>query len=80
MQNLGYAQYNIAKAVTPSDTTPVTCSAILVCTAGQLTIAFSIGGTPVDLKTTIPAGTVIPICLQNGTINAATAAVVVALQ
>ena len=76
---LNFATYPNFAAVTPSDTTLVQCRAILVVTAGQLTIAKTLAGTPVDLKTTIPAGTILPIELNGGTINAATAAVVIAL-
>ncbi len=76
---LNFATYPNFVAVTPSDTTLVTCRAIFIATAGQLTIAKSVGGTPVSFGATAPAGTIIPVELNGGTINAATAAVVVAL-
>ena len=75
MQLSGGALYGSFAAVTPSDTTPINCRALLVVTAGQLTVAARPGGTAVDFKTTMPAGTIIPIMLDGGTVNAATAAV-----
>jgi hypothetical protein len=79
MQNAPWASYSTFRAVTPSDTTSVTCRAIFVAVTGQITVAASIGGTPVSFGATTPVGTVLPIELNNGTINAATAATVVAL-
>lgn len=72
-------QYSTFKAVTPSDATPINCRALLVVVTGQITIAPSVGATPVSLGATMPVGAVIPIELNQGTINAATAATVVAL-
>jgi hypothetical protein len=79
MQGAPWATYSSFKAVTPSDTTSVTCRAIFVVSVGQITVAASIGGTAVSFGATNPAGTIIPVELNNGTINAATAATVVAL-
>ena len=79
MQLTGGALYGSFKAVTPSDTTPVNCRALFDATAGQITVAATPGGTAVSFGATAPAGTIIPIMLDGGTVNAATAAVVVAL-
>ena len=79
MQAAPWATYSSVKAVTPSDTTPINCRAIFVVSVGQITIALSPGGTAVSFGATNPAGTIIPVELNNGTINAATAATVLAL-
>lgn len=79
MQSLPLAGYSSFKAVTPSDTTPINCRALFIATAGQLTVAAAPGGTAISFGATAPAGTIVPVELNNGTVNAATAAVVVAL-
>ena len=60
-------------AVTKSDTTPVTCTALYVGTAGDVVLAASVGGTAVTFKA-VPAGAILPITLKQGTVNAATTA------
>lgn len=72
-------QYSSFAAVTPSDTTTVTCRALYVVALGQITVASKVGGTPVSFGATVPVGSIIPIELNQGTINAATAATVLAL-
>lgn len=60
-------------AVTKSDTTPVTCTALYVGTAGDVVLAQSVGGTAVTFVG-VPAGSILPITLKLGTVNAATTA------
>jgi hypothetical protein len=76
---MNFTTYGSFRAVTPSDTTPVTCRAIYVASVGQITIASTVGGTAVSFGATVPVGTILPIMLEEGTINAATAATVLAL-
>jgi hypothetical protein len=60
-------------AVTKSDTTEVNCKAIFVGTTGDIILAPSVGATPVAFKN-LGNGTILPIELKKGTINAATTA------
>ena len=60
-------------AVTKSDTTPVTCTALYIGGAGDVTLAQSVGGTAVAF-TGLSAGSILPVALKNGTVNAATTA------
>lgn len=71
--------YSSALAVTPSDTVPVTCRAIYIGGAGNLTVTPK-GGVAV-LFTALPVGSIIPIQLDQGFINSTgtTATVMVAL-
>jgi hypothetical protein len=68
------------KAVTTSDTVPISCKAIYVGGTGDVTVAPSVGGTPVTFKA-VPVGAILPIELNEGTINATatTATLMIAL-
>lgn len=79
MQGPWSGTYSSFKAVVPSDTTPVSCRGLYVVVVGQITLASSVGGTPVSFGATSPVGSIIPVELNQGTINAATAATVIAL-
>lgn len=79
MQNWMGGTYSSAVAVTPSDTTLINCRAIYVGGAGNVTVTPK-GGSAV-LFTAPPVGSIIPIALDGGLINATgtTATVMVAL-
>lgn len=79
MQGPWSGTYSSFRAVTPSDTTPVNCRALYIVTTGQLTLASSVGGTPVSFGATPQVNTIVPVELNQGTVNAATTAVVLAL-
>lgn len=72
MQIIGQT-YGSGFAITPSDTTSVTCRAIYVGGAGDVAVRFVDGATTVTFKAP-PVGTVLPICLENGHVMAATTA------
>jgi uncharacterized protein YabE (DUF348 family) len=75
------ANYSLGFAVTPSDTTRVTCRAIYIGGAGN--IALSIDGTTAAVTlTATPVGTILPIGLDQGRImnTNTTATLIVALQ
>jgi hypothetical protein len=79
--NIYPAQYGSAVAVTTSDTVPISCRAIYVGGAGNVTInPLTSGGTSV-LFTAPPVGSIIPVELNQGRIMATgtTATVLVAL-
>ena len=81
MQNWMGGTYSSEIAVTPSDTTPITCRAIYVGGAGNVTVSPVLtGGTPI-LFTAPPVGSIIPIELNQGRIMATgtTATALVAL-
>lgn len=70
--------YSSFLAVTPSDTTLINCSAIYVGGAGTIVVTPA-GGAPITFSG-VPAGSVLPIELNQGKINAAsTATLIVAL-
>lgn len=71
--------YSSAIAVTPSDSTLINCRAIYVGGAGSITVTPK-GGTAV-LFTAPPVGSILPIALDGGVINATgtTATLLVAL-
>lgn len=71
--------FTSALAVTPSDTVPVTCRAIYIGGAGNVTVTPK-GGIAV-LFTAPPVGSILPIQLDQGLINATgtSATVMVAL-
>jgi hypothetical protein len=73
------SQFYSALAVVPSDTTLVTCRAIYVGGAGNVTVTPR-GGVAVTF-TAPPVGSVIPIALEQGLINSTltTATLLVAL-
>lgn len=73
MQNWQGGTYSSAFAVTPSDTTLINCRAIYVGGAGNVTITPRTGGTAV-VFTAPPVGSILPIELNQGLINAATTA------
>lgn len=64
--------YSSAFAVTPSDTTLINCRAIYVGGAGNVTVTPK-GGTAVTF-TAPPVGSILPMALDGGVINAATTA------
>lgn len=68
MQAGPWATYSSALAVTPSDTVPVTCRAIYIGGAGNVTVTPK-GGIAV-LFTASPVGSILPIQLDQGLINA----------
>lgn len=70
MQSWQGGTYSSFLAVTPSDTTLVTCRAIYVGGAGSVTLSpVQTGGTPV-LFTAPPVGSIIPVELNEGRIMA----------
>lgn len=79
MQAGPWATYSSALAVVPSDTVPVTCRAIYIGGAGSVTVTPK-GGAAV-VFTAPPVGSILPIQLDQGLINATgtTATLMVAL-
>lgn len=73
MQGPWSGTYSSALAVTPSDTTRINCRAIYVGGAGNVTITPVPGGTAV-VFTAPPVGSILPLELNEGLINAATTA------
>ena len=80
MSQQTFASYGSAQAVTPSDTAPVTCRAIYVGGAGNITLKTSSTATAVAF-TAPPIGTVLPIMIDGGQIMATgtTATLLIAL-
>ena len=76
----GYAAYGSAIAVTPSDTTLLTCKALYVGGAGNVSVQTRDGATTVTF-TAPPVGTVLPINIENGHVLATgtTATLLIAL-
>ena len=79
MQNLP-AQYGSFVAVTPSDSVPISCRAIYIGGAGNVTVKANAGATGV-VFTAPPVGTILPLNLDQGLIMATgtTATLMVAL-
>lgn len=75
------ANYTVGFAVTPSDTTRVTCRAIYVGGAGNVAISNDASATAVTF-TAPPVGTILPIGLDQGRIMSTntTATLLIALQ
>lgn len=81
MAQANFTNYSGAFAVTPSDTTLINCRAIYVGGAGNVTITAGPSGSAAVTFTAPPVGSIIPIMLDQGKINAATTAtLLVALQ
>ena len=68
MQQL-FSNYGSVVAITPSDTTPVTCRAIYVGGAGNVAIKTTASATAVTL-TAVPVGSILPINIDGGYIMA----------
>lgn len=76
---LNLAPFSNSTAVTPSDSTPVTCGAIYVGGTGTLVVKHTANDTAVTY-TAVPAGTTLWLKLNGGRIMAAsTATSIVAL-
>ena len=75
-----FANYGHAIAVTPSDTTLISCRAIYVGGAGNVAISSSASATPVTFTAPV-LGTILPLALDQGRIMATntTATLLVAL-
>jgi len=69
MQNWQGGTYSSFAAVTPSDATPINCRAIYIGGAGNVTVTPKVGGTAV-VFTAPPVGSILPIELNEGLINA----------
>jgi hypothetical protein len=67
MQQMGFAAFTNAVAVTPSDTTQVKCRAIYVGGAGNVAVKMVPGGTAVTF-TAPPVGTILPLEINDGQI------------
>ena len=80
MQTLGGPSYTQAFAITPSDTTPMTCRAIYVGGAGNVALKSAYGAAVTF--TAVPVGTILPVGLDNGQVMATntTATLLVGLQ
>lgn len=80
MQNMGSQIFSGMAAVTPSDTAEVTCRAVYVGGAGNVTLKQK-GGTAITF-TAPPVGAVLPVSLDQGQImsTGTTATLLVALQ
>jgi hypothetical protein len=74
-----FATYSAGKAVTPDDNALISCRAIYVGGAGNITVQFAIGTSVVF--TAPPVGSILPINLEQGRIMASgtTATLLVAL-
>ncbi len=80
MQAGPWATYSSYKAIAPSSTTPLNCRAIYVGGAGNVVVASAVGGTLVTF-TAPPVGSILPIELNQGIVDASsTATALVALQ
>lgn len=80
MQNWQGGTYSSYAAITPSSTTFVNCRAIYVGGAGNVVVASKVGGTLVTF-TAPPVGSILPIELNQGIVDAtSTATLLVALQ
>lgn len=81
MSSMQFTTYSSAAAITPSDTTLVSCKAIYVGAAGNVTVNMSpTGGTSV-LFTAPPVGSILPVNLSGGRVmsTGTTASALVAL-
>lgn len=80
MQSIPGLNYSSFQAVTPSDTTRISCKAIYVGGAGNVAVSPD-GTTAATVITAPPVGSVLPIALDQGRIMATgtTATVLVAL-
>jgi hypothetical protein len=78
---LNYGVYGSFSAVTPNDGTPVSCSAIYIGGAGNITLSTGLSA-PAITFTAPPVGTILPIMLDQGRIMATgtTATAIVILQ
>ena len=81
MQAGPWATYSSFAAVVPSDTTPINCRALYISVAGNVTVQ---SGPPGALGAQVtftapPVGSILPIQLDQGRVNAATTATVIAL-
>lgn len=80
MQAGPWATYSSYAAITPSSTTTLNCRAIYVGGAGNVIVASKVGGTLVTF-TAPPVGSILPIELNQGIVDATTTATaLVALQ
>ena len=80
MQAGPWATYSSYAAITPSSTTLVNCRAIYVGGAGNVVVASKVGGT-LTTFTAPPVGSILPIELNEGIVDASTTAtLLVALQ
>lgn len=80
MQAGPWATYSSYATITPSSATLVNCRAIYVGGAGNVVVAAKLGGTLVTF-TAPPVGTILPIELNEGIVDATTTAtLLVALQ
>ena len=82
MAQLNAATYCGGLAVTPSDTTLVTCRAIYVGGAGNVAVSTAPAGGSAIVFTAPPVGSIIPLELNEGRIMATgtTATLLIALQ
>lgn len=72
--------YSSYAAITPSSTTALNCRAIYVGGAGNVVVASKVGGTLVTF-TAPPVGSILPIELNQGIVDAtSTATLLIALQ
>jgi hypothetical protein len=80
MQNWQGGTYSSYAAIVPSSTTLLNCRAIYVGGAGNVVVASKVGGTLVTF-TAPPVGSILPIELNEGIVDATTTAtLLVALQ
>lgn len=80
MQAGPWASYSSYAAITPSSTALINCRAIYVGGAGSVVVATKVGGTLVTF-TAPPVGSILPIELNEGIVDATTTAtLLVALQ
>lgn len=76
MQNWNGGTYSGAAAVTPSDTTLITCRALYVGTSASATVVINpgaAGGTSVTF-TNVVQGSILPVELNQGRVMAASTA------
>ena len=76
MQQGSWGSYSSFVAVAPSDTTPINCRALYIGgVSANLVVTGGPIGAPVGPVTFITQpGQIIPICLEQGKVNAATTA------
>ncbi len=80
MQAGPWATYSSYAAIVPSSSTMLNCRAIYVGGAGNVVVASKVGGTLVTF-TAPPVGSILPIELDQGIVDATTTAtLLVALQ
>ena len=80
MQGQGFVGYSSAVAVTPSDSTVITCRAIYVGGAGNVAVKTGNGATAVTFTAPV-LGTILPVSIEQGQIMSTntTATLLVAL-